>query len=650
MGSEKVILPTRQQAQQFVVDVLRDIQALDQMIQQDLFEKDVTRIGAEQELCLVDENWKPAMLNMQVLEKANNPFFTTEVAQFNLETNVAPRIFEGKCLSSLEAELVDFIEKLRVAAKSVGADVLLTGILPTIRKVDLTINNLTPLERYKALCEALAKTRGTEEVELNIRGIDELITMHDSPIMEGCNTGFQVHLQVRPEEFAAKYNAAQAIAGPALAIGTNSPLLFGKRLWHETRIALFQQAVDVRVKGENLRERSARVMFGNGWIKNSILEIYKEDITRFQALLANTEKEDPFLKLANGELPSLEALGVHNSTVYRWNRPCFGKSGDKFHLRIENRVLPSGPTVQDEIANAALWLGLVNGLTDVYGDVSKKMPFEKAKINFVAACRNGMNNKFWWLDSKKPVPASELLAKTLIPIAKEGLKKANVAKEDIDRYLGILEGRCETGQTGSQWTLDAYAKLSKETSRKEALVALTACMSSQQKTNKPVHEWSTACMKHLDNWTPSAMVTEDFMQTNIFTVREEDTVELVAQIMDWEKIKYVPVEDANGKLVGLMTTRIIRRHLLKHYYNRHTPTDAQPIAVKALMITNPTTIEPEASIVKAIKLMQDHDIGCLPVVKKGELLGIITEQDFIQVSSQLTYRFFKAKGKPKNGR
>ncbi len=645
MGSEKVILPKKEELKGLMIDLLDDVRALDKMLQADVFEKDTIRIGAEQELCLVDHNWKPAMKNLDILEALDHDLFTTELAKFNMEVNVDPLEFKGKCLSQMEKNISDLLKMARAKAKEQGTDIILTGILPTIRKGDLVMDSLTPFKRYKALVTSIAKLRGKEELELNILGMDELRTTHNSPLPEACNTGFQVHLQVKPEEFARKYNIAQAIAGPALAIATNSPILFGKRLWHETRIALFQQAIDVRTAGDNLRDRSARVMFGTRWVENSILEIYKEDIMRFRVLLGSSEKEDAIGKVERGETPNLYALGIHNSTVYRWNRPCYGVSKGIPHLRIENRVLPSGPTVKDEMANAALWLGLMNGLEDHYPDVRQNMAFDRAKANFLKACRNGMNTKFYWMNGSSYY-ASDLLINELLPIAKEGLLKANVDKRDVKRYMDILEGRAKTAQTGSQWMLNSYGKLLKETSQEEARVAITSSIVKQQNSNKAVHEWELASLDDLEDWQPTELIVEDFMQTELFTVEEDDIIPLVADIMDWQTLRYVPVENEKDELIGLVTSRHIRRYLLTQYRNLQKGKTTEVPTVKELMITNPITIAPRDSITKAIDLMHDHGIGCLPVVDdQKHLLGIITEKDYMKVVGRLTYQHFQTKMK-----
>ena len=252
--------------QSFVRSLLRDVQALEYMLENDWFEKDIIRIGAEQEMCLVDAGtYKPACINMEVLEKLSQyPWVVTELAKFNLEVNLSPREFTGKCLREMDHENREYLNIIRQQLKHWNAEVCLTGILPTLRKPDLDLSNLTPKPRYFALMEALNSQMLGSAFELRLSGIDELLVKHDSPLLEACNTSFQVHLQVSPDLFVPMYNMAQALAAPVMAISANSPIVFGKRLWHESRIALFQQALDVRTTHDHMRERSPRVSFDIG--------------------------------------------------------------------------------------------------------------------------------------------------------------------------------------------------------------------------------------------------------------------------------------------------------------------------------------------------------------------------------------------------
>lgn len=632
MGDQQVQLASEdKQLQQFMQLLLRDVQALEQMLAGDRFEKGITRIGAEQEMCLINQYFRPAPVNQQVLERANNPLHTLELAQFNYEVNLEPLVFTGDCLSAMEQSILNKLEEVRKAAAPLGVDVLLAGIAPTIRKIDVELENITPLERYRALMKAINSLRGGV-YELRLRGIDELVFKTDSPLLEAANTGFQVHLQTAPDEFVQLYNIAQAIAGPTLAVATNSPMLFGKRLWAETRIALFQQSVDTRIHTEHLRERSPRVIFGHQWLEDSILDIYKEDISRFRALLTSNQREDALALLAKGTIPHLKALQVHNSTVYRWNRPCYGVANNVPHLRIENRVLPAGPTVVDEMANAAFWLGLMKGMALHYKDISNVMSFDHAKSNFLAASIHGLETRFRWVDGSR-YAAVDLIREELLPLAKEGLNAVNINPDDIDKYLGIIAARNKTGMTGSHWMTDSFAELSKVGTKDEVITTLTANIFKNQFNNKPVHTWPLASFMHDDSWKPQSLLVEEVMTTDLFTAQKSDIIEFVADMMDWRRIRYMPVEDNKGKLVGLITSRILLREATRRKNNSD-----KPIAIKQVMINNPITIHPEASIYEAMNIMEHNKIGCLPVVKKNKLVGIITEQNFMVITRRLLDR------------
>ena len=284
----------------------------------DLFETEQRHIGAEQELFLVDSDFQPAPRSGEILNRLEGREFTTELAKFNLEFNLDPLPYGSDCLSRLEKQLNELLIKVKKAAREIDCEILLTGILPTLKKSDLELENMTPVPRYYALNDAMTRLRG-RAYEFEIRGIDELIVQHDSVMLEACNTSFQLHFQVAPHEFARLYNIAQLVTPPLLAAAANSPLLFGKKLWRETRIAVFQQAVDTRRASTHLRESKGRVSFGTHWVNNSILEIFKEDIARYRLILGTEIDEDPFQCIEEGIAPQLKALCLHNSTIYRWN-------------------------------------------------------------------------------------------------------------------------------------------------------------------------------------------------------------------------------------------------------------------------------------------------------------------------------------------
>lgn len=632
MGEERVKLAdSQEEVQRFMKYVLKDIRAMKKMLNEDgWFEKEPIRIGAEQELCLVDRHSKASPRNMEVLDKLNDDNFTTEFAKFNLEINLDPQEFKDDCLTRMENQLQEKIDKVRGVVEEMGGEILLTGILPTIRKADVDLKNLTPLQRYRALCKAINKLRGGD-FDLRIQGMDELLMKFDSPLLEACNTGFQVHLQVTPEEFVRKYNIAQAITAPVLAAAVGSPIFFGKRLWSETRIALFQQSVDTRTVGDHLRESSPRVTFGNEWVKESILEIFQEDTARYRVMLSSEVTEDVEKLLEEGTPPALNALQVHNGTVYRWNRPCYGVSNGKAHLRIENRVFPSGPTVTDEMANAAFWLGLLNKMEDYQRDITKVMDFDDARMNFIAASKMGLDTKFRWMDDRR-VNAVDLITEELLPIAHEGLEKASIQQSDIDSYLEIIEERVSSGQTGATWIINNYASLMKENSSKEqTLAAITTAMIKNQKKGEPVHKWGRARMDDLEHWQPSSLIVEEFMTTDLFTVQKDDIIEFVSDLIDWRRIRYVPVEDDKNHLIGLVTMR----NIFKEYSKSLNHEEDVPKTVADIMIRNPITVHPEASIMEAMDLMDSQQIGCLPVVKNNRLVGIITEQNYMTIAARL---------------
>jgi len=620
-------------SQKFVRHLLNDVQAMETMLKDNWFEDDILRIGAEQEMCLIDASGKPAHSNIEFLEKVTDKDIVTELAQFNIELNLKPQIFTGNCFSLLENEILEKMETVWARCEQLGIMPILTGILPTIRKSDVGHENVTPLERYQLLMRVLNKLRGSE-VELKIDGTDELLVKHDSALLEACNTSFQVHLQIKPQEFVEKYNQAQAIAGPVMAMAVNSPLLFGKRLWHETLIALFQQSVDTRKSMEHLRDSSPRVIFGNSWLTGSLTELYKEDIVRHRVILNTDINENVFELLEKGITPKLRALNVHNGTVYRWNRPCYGISGNgKPHLRIENRILPAGPSVLDEVANAAFWIGLMHGFKSISKDITKDIDFDDAKTNFFVASKTGLDSYMNWIGGKR-IRTTELLQKELIPVAKEGLRSAEVDAGDISRYCDVLEARIDQRITGSSWMLGSYNKLIKDAAKEEAASAVTHAIVNNQRSNIPIHEWKQAALNDIPNWSPHVLRVEEFMTTDVFTVQPNDILELVADILDWRKIRYLPVEDRKGNLVGLVTSRM----LLRYFKKQANLTEKKPEPAKSLMLKNPITVSPQETILDALKKMEENKIGCLPVVKKGKLVGIVTEMDFMRLSARLMKR------------
>lgn len=629
MGEHDVKELDSESLRAFTRKLLGDLQALDLMLKHGAIETGVRRIGAEQELFLVDRGFSPAPIAMEMIDKIADEHYTTELARFNLEFNTDPLVFGGDCLRRMETQLSELLAKGRRAANELGADVIMTGILQTLDISDLTLENMTPKPRYFALNEAMRRLRGSD-YEFYIKGADELIIRHESVMVEACNTSFQAHFQVGPEEFASLYNLTQAVAGPVLAAACNSPLLFGRRLWRETRIALFQQSVDHRAAGLHLREQPSRVSFGRHWVDDSVLDIFREDISRFKVLLSADIDEDSLAMLRRNEVPNLKALRLHNGTIYRWTRPCYGISEGRPHLRIENRILPSGPSIVDEVANAAFWFGLLSGLSRVYPDIRRAMEFDTANENFVAAARLGLRAQFGW-PGHQQIPADELILEELLPVARDGLKLKGIDPADVDRYLGIVEERVRSKRTGAQWQLDSYAALRAHGNRGERLGAITGAIIENQKAGMPVHQWPLAKLEHAGGWEKHFGQIEQFMTTDIITTHADEAVELVANLMQWKKIRHVPVEDNEHRLIGIVSQSGIVRLVAE----RTTELGKGPIAVREIMSTDIVSVTPETATLEAIGLMRQHGIGCLPVLKDGRLVGIVTEHDFLIIAGQL---------------
>ncbi len=629
MGMDLVLTEDPETIRQFTRFILRDLAALERMLAEGRIESGARRVGAEQELFLVTRGARPALLALPVLERLQGRNFTTELAQFNLEANLSPRFLAGDGLARMEGELVGALEEAREAARAEGAELAMVGILPTLVQSDLSLESLTPRQRYRALNDALCRRRQGPSYRLRIEGIDELMVEHESVMLEACNTSFQAHLQVSGPEFAAVYNAAQAVLAPVVAAASNSPLLFGKRLWAETRIALFQQSLDTRGTSAHLREVPPRVRFGDHWVEDSVMELFQEDLARFPVLVATEMEEDAVDSLDRGELPRLRALQLYNSTVYRWNRPCYGITDGRPHLRIECRALPSGPSPLDEMANAAFWIGATLGVAETFGHIRERMDFDDARGNFLAAARQGLNAALMW--DGTPVAAPRLILDTLLPLAREGLEGAGVDGEVVERYLGTIRDRVASGQNGATWMVRSLAAMKDQGVRTERLAALTHALIRHQQEGAPVHEWPLASLEEAGGWRDHYLRVEQYMTTRLVTVRADEPVGLAAFLLDRNQIRQLPVEDDEHRLVGLLTFRSILRLLTE--VGVDSLSEGRP--ARLIMEENPISVVPEATTLEAIRLMREHRVSCLPVVKDERLVGIVTERDILPVAYRL---------------
>lgn len=619
----------QKKAQAFMKAVLDDLRALAFMLEHDRVESGVRRIGAEQEMFLIDSDLRPAPLSLEVLARTKDHRLTTEIARFNLEANINPQLLAGDCLSVMDRELNELISLVRKEAGALGADVLLSGILPTLLKSDLTLENLTPDPRYRELDRGVIRLRGGP-FSIQIKGLDELQLTHDNIMMESCNTSFQVHFQSNARDFVSHYNTAQAITAPVLAAAVNSPVLFGHRLWQETRVALFQHSTDARSRPQLARSQPTRVSFGDGWLEHSIIALFHDQILRFRPIMITQPDEDPFQVLTRGETPMLSALRMHNSTVWRWNRACYGVNDGVAHLRIENRALPAGPTVVDEVANAAFFAGLMLSLPQEYGDIAGRMKFDDAKSNFFRAARHGLDAQFNWIDGHSHT-AAELILDHLLPLARQGLAGARVNRLDVDKYLGIIAARVRSRQTGARWIMKSLEVVHDVAPKDASQRRLTAAMLACQKQGDPVHRWPLMKASAPDNWEHVYRTVGQFMTTDLFTVQPDDLIDLAASVMDWRHIRHVPVEDEAGRLVGLVT----HRGLLHLLINRIGDQGLGAITVKEIMVPHPFTVAPSTPTLEAIAMMREHGVGCVPVVEGDQLVGIVTSYDFLEASARL---------------
>jgi CBS domain-containing protein len=615
-----------QKRREFMHAILGDLKAVERMLKDGLFEKGVRRIGAEQEMFLVDQSWAPAPGALEILKRLDDDHFTTELGMFQLEANCDPQMFTGDGLSRMETQLDELMEKARRAADEVGVQPVLIGILPTMRKSDLGLHNMVPSPRYIALSRVMHELRDGK-FEFSLKGLDELIIEHDSVMVEACNSSFQVHFQVDSEDFARMYNIAQLLAGPMMSISANSPLLFGRRLWAETRIALFRQAVDTRSHTSHLRESEARVSFGTRWVKQSIIEIFQEDIARFRTLVGTDLDEDPMAVLDRGEVPQLKALRLHNGTIYRWNRPCIGVVDGKAHLRIENRIMPAGPSIVDEVANGAFWFGLMAELGARGFEVEKRLDFDLAGANFYTAAREGLGATFNWLNGRD-IAAVPLVLDRLLPAAEAGLRRNKVDEADIKRYLGVVEARVKSTRTGARWQLSSWNALKDKGTPGEKANALVAATVKRQLTRRPVSEWERARLDEAAASVNNYSKVDQYMTTDLFTVHEDDPVEMVTILMDWERLRHVPVEDKDHRLRGLVSYRSLMRFLVAGGSTKDTP-------VSAIMRQDVHTVTPETDTLETLRIMQRYRIGCVPVVQGDRLVGMVDTEDFLPIAHKL---------------
>jgi gamma-glutamyl:cysteine ligase YbdK (ATP-grasp superfamily) len=479
---------SREDRQRYRDKVKRNLDVFARMLREARFDAEKRSIGLEIELNLTEGGGDPAMANAEVLERIADDAFVTELGQFNIEINIPPRLLEGEVFDELEAQVRGSLNAAEDKAREVGAHMMIVGILPTLLEQHLHARALSANSRYALLNEQIFAARG-EDLHLAIAGVERLSAFADSIAPEAACTSVQLHQLVHPEDFAAHWNAAQAVAGVQIAVAANSPFFFGKELWRETRIALFEQATDTRPEELKAQGVRPRVWFGERWI-TSIFDLFEENVRYFPALLPLCEDEDPVEVLERGDTPELAELKLHNGTVYRWNRPVYEVVRGRPHVRVENRVLPAGPTVVDILANAAFYYGLVRALAESERPIWSQMSFSAAEDNLHAGARDGIEARVYW-PGVGDVPVNELVLRRLLPLAHEGLELYGVDPHARDRLLEIIERRCVEEANGATWQAKTFRRLYEDDGmdRADALREMTVRYRDHMHGNEPVHTW-----------------------------------------------------------------------------------------------------------------------------------------------------------------
>lgn len=480
-------------ASDFRLKLEDNLQALEQLLNNSNFGKandNSYMLGAELEMYIIDKNGLPLCINEKILNDAKDPQLTLELNQYNLEYNLSPFRQKDQPFKSSEQQILKQLDRLNHLAKKYDGRIIPIGILPTLKPENFGQHVMTNRKRYHALVQQLIKKRGSD-FQIDINGEQPIKLAMQDVTLEGANTSFQIHYRVAPDEFANTFNAIQLVTPLLLAIAGNSASLFGHELWHETRIPLFKQSIDTRVKDRYQWHPPARVNFGNGWLRQSALELFKEAAHLYPPLLPICSDEDSLEKIKHKLIPELPELKLHQSSVWLWNRPVFDDA-DGGHLRIEMRALPSGPTAIDMLANAALYIGLAEAFKNNMGNLLPSMPFHLAEYNFYRAAQFGLDAKILWPEKMQTSPKERPIVDVLLSVltkAKEGLASIGTSDEEIERYIGNIEQRIKTKQTGSSWQSKTVKHYQKTNNAKDSYSMMLEDYIKLSLSNTPISQW-----------------------------------------------------------------------------------------------------------------------------------------------------------------
>jgi gamma-glutamyl:cysteine ligase YbdK (ATP-grasp superfamily) len=478
--------------QQFEKKLHHCLDALGGLLARPGFGRGSASIGAELELYLVDGQGGPLLRNLEVQAQSNEPRLTLELNRYNIEFNLSPVLASGQPFTAIEQQMLETLAGLQSLLNEEGGGVIPIGILPTLGPDHFGEAVMTDTPRYQVLAEAIRKSR-TDAFGINIDGPDPIHLVHGDVTLEGACTSFQLHYRTDPDRFGMLWNAIQLITPLMVGVAANSPLLLGHRLWHETRVPVFRQSIDDSAARDDGWSKPARVSFGHGWLRGNALELFRETVQLYKPLMPMVGAEDPRAVVAGGGIPSLEELCLHDGTVWSWNRPIFDPEGDA-HLRIEMRALPAGPTPLDMAANAALFIGLAEGLADQLEPLLSALPFTYAEENFYRAARYGLQARVLWPNARQNGLQEQSLVSVLeqlLPTAERGLTSIGVDEKECRMWLQVIEDRLSTGVNGSSWQLAQFNQLmSTGMNRKEVCRQLLAAYQSRSIANIPVSQWA----------------------------------------------------------------------------------------------------------------------------------------------------------------
>ena len=469
----------------------KNLQACRELLSQPGFGQGAPSFGAELELYIVDKQGAPKPINKDIHRLMNDKYLTLELNRFNLEYNFIPVQQESAPFTKIKQQMTGALQRLSKLAKTQQARILPIGILPTLQASDMGLAAITDTPRYQMLAKVLREKRGSD-FHIHIKGLESLDLHWQDVSLEGANTSFQFHYRVNPQNFADAYNAAQLTTPLALALSANSPIFLGQKLWQETRITLFKQSTDYRIADSLNMHLPARVLFGFGWVRKDIYEMFAESVLLFDPILPICTDIDPFAEMRSGQAPTLSELRLHQGSIWNWNRPIYDPA-DNGHLRIELRSLPAGPTPCNMVASAALMSGLIHGLQAHLNAMLPGLPFRYAEQNFYRAAKYGLKACLFWPNllsgTLQERPVIDIL-KELLPIAEQGLCQLGVGDAEIEQQMSIIRGGLESQINGAQWQINMFDRLLKTEDRKTALSQLVEHYYRQYQIGKPVHEWS----------------------------------------------------------------------------------------------------------------------------------------------------------------